>query len=73
MKKQEHQLAENWQHIKETLKARHPSLTEDDLHFEKGGEEALVERLKDRLSMTRDEVMDLLREGQLGAQAGEKK
>ena len=66
MKKQENKISENWDHIKETLKKRYPFLTENDLQYELGQEEELVNRLEKKLNTTRSEIMDLLEEGYLG-------
>ena len=71
MKEAENKISENWTQIKETLKKRYPVLTDEDLKYEPGEEEQLVKRLEKKLNTTRDEVMDLLEEGSLGARQEE--
>jgi|SoiMethySBSTD1v2_1073268.scaffolds.fasta_scaffold3247123_2 hypothetical protein len=53
MKKHEIQ---NWQTIKDAIKKDHPDLTEQDLVYEIGKEEELLERLQKKLNKSEHEI-----------------
>ena len=53
MKKQEIQ---NWQTIKDAIKKDHPDLTEQDLVYEIGKEEELLERLQKKLNKSEHQI-----------------
>lgn len=46
----------DWEAVKERLKKEHPGLTEDDLIYEIGKEEELLERLQKRLNRNKQEI-----------------
>jgi len=52
----ESQNIENWQNTKERLKEKYPHLTEDDLIYEIGKEEELLQRLQTKLNTNRQEI-----------------
>ena len=47
---------DNWQAKKEHLRKRFPELTEDDLRYQIGKEEELLERLQKKLDKDEDEI-----------------
>ena len=47
---------DNWQPKKEHLRKRFPELTEDDLIYQMGKEEELLERLQKKLDKDEDEI-----------------
>jgi uncharacterized protein YjbJ (UPF0337 family) len=51
----------SWKEIKAKLKQRYPTLTEEDLTFSNGKEEALLGRLQKRLGKSCDELRQLIR------------
>jgi len=55
----------NWDVQSKTLKEKFPQLTDADLKFENGKEDELLARVEKRLSKKRDEVISLLKKGQL--------
>ena len=55
----------NWDEQSKTLKEKFPQLTDADLKFETGKEAELFPRLEKRLNKKRDEVISLLKKGQL--------
>lgn len=50
------QLHAPWSEVKEKLKENNIGLTDEDLHYEPGNEEALLERLQQKMKKSRDEV-----------------
>jgi uncharacterized protein YjbJ (UPF0337 family) len=50
------QIKGNWNHIKGKLKEKYWQLTDDDLTFVQGGEEELLDRLQDRLGISKEEI-----------------
>jgi hypothetical protein len=55
----------NWDEQSKILKEKFPQLTEADLKFETGKEVELFARLEQRLNKKRDEIISLLKKGQL--------
>ncbi|OQP50252.1 hypothetical protein [Niastella populi] len=47
---------ENWEPLKDRLRKKYPELTEDDLIYEIGKEEELLERLQKRLNRNKQEI-----------------
>ncbi len=50
----------NWNEIKGNLRMKYAELTDDDLAYEEGQEEALVGRLQKALGKTQEEIEQLL-------------
>ena len=46
----------NWKETKEKLKEANASLTDEDLEYEEGNEDALLERLAAKMSRTKEEI-----------------
>lgn len=46
----------DWPAVRERLKREHPDLTDDDLAYEVGREEELMERLQKKLNKNREEI-----------------
>ena len=51
----------SWKEIKAKLKQRYPDLTEEDLIFSDGKEEALLGQLQKRLGKSSEELRRLIR------------
>ena len=49
-------LRSSWDDVKEKLKENDISLTDEDLEYEPGGEDQLLERLQDKLHKNKDEI-----------------
>jgi uncharacterized protein YjbJ (UPF0337 family) len=52
----------SWKEIKTKLKQRYPNLTDDDLTFSNGKEEALLARLQKRLGKSSEELREIVRD-----------
>jgi uncharacterized protein YjbJ (UPF0337 family) len=52
----------SWKEIKAKLKRRYPELTDDDLTFSDGKEEALLARLQKRLGKSSQELKEIIRD-----------
>jgi uncharacterized protein YjbJ (UPF0337 family) len=52
----------SWKEIKTKLKQRYPKLTDDDLIFSSGKEEALLARLQKRLGKSSRELREIIRD-----------
>ena len=52
----------SWKEIKAKLKQRYPDLTDDDLTFSSGKEEALLARVQKRLGMSSEELRQIIRD-----------
>ena len=52
----------SWKEIKTKLKQRYPNLTEDDLTFSNGKEEAMLARLQKRLGKSSEELREIIRD-----------
>ena len=52
----------SWKEIKTKLKQRYPNLTDDDLTFSNGKEEALLARLQKRLGKSSQELREIIRD-----------
>lgn len=48
----------DWTYLRSRLKEKYTHLTEDDLTWEAGKEEDLYERLQNRLSLTREQLVN---------------
>jgi uncharacterized protein YjbJ (UPF0337 family) len=46
----------NWDAVKRRLQQEHPELTDNDLHYEEGRKEELLERLQKRLNRNKEEI-----------------
>ena len=55
----------NWDAQSKTLKQKFPQLTDTDLKFETGKEIELLTRVEKRLNKKRDEVVSIIKKGQL--------
>lgn len=53
-------LRNNWPLLRDKLQQLHPELTEQDLVLEPGEEDALYDRLQQRLGKSREEVNELI-------------
>jgi uncharacterized protein YjbJ (UPF0337 family) len=54
----------DWSIQSKQLQDKFPELTDQDLAFEDGNEEEMIGKLETRLNMTREEVVDIINEGQ---------
>jgi uncharacterized protein YjbJ (UPF0337 family) len=52
----------SWKEIKAKLKQLYPNLTDDDLTFSNGKEEALLARLQKRLGKSSQELREIIRD-----------
>jgi hypothetical protein len=52
-----------WDILKEKLRRKYNHLSDDDLSFEEGNEEALIDRLARRVKRNRDYVVFTLKKG----------
>lgn len=59
MENQQHH--ENWEQAKKQLKEQYPHVNIDDLEYELGKEEELLEKLQMKLGKTKKEIRDWLR------------
>ena len=50
----------SWKEIKAKLKQRYPDLTDDDLTFSSGKEEALLARVQKRLGKSSEELRQII-------------
>jgi len=55
----------DWGRQSSLLIEQYPELTDDDLEFEEGKEDELIQRLEFRLNIRHDEVVNIIRKGQL--------
>ncbi|WEK36798.1 MAG: general stress protein CsbD [Candidatus Pseudobacter hemicellulosilyticus] len=53
-------LAAPWPEVKEKIKERNIHLTDEDLQYEPGQEDALLERLSRKMSLEKEEVKALI-------------
>ena len=56
----ENQKFENWETVREELLKKYPELTREDLYYELGKEEELLERLQGKLKKNRTEIRNWL-------------
>lgn len=52
----EHEKIQNWETVREELLKKYPQLTREDLYYELGKEEELLERLQKKLQQNRSEI-----------------
>lgn len=52
----EHSKIENWEERREELLKKYPQLSREDLYYELGKEEELLERLQEKLQENRAEI-----------------
>jgi len=52
----EHQEFKNWEATREELLKKYPQLTREDLYYELGKEEELLERLQHKLQQNRSDI-----------------
>jgi transcriptional/translational regulatory protein YebC/TACO1 len=60
MERTELRLAAPWDEVREHLKEHNVELTDEDLQYEPGQEEALLERLGNKFNKSREEVKSLI-------------
>lgn len=60
MERTQLKLAAPWDEVREHLKEHNIDLTDDDLQYEPGQEEALLERLGRKFNKSREEVKGLI-------------
>jgi len=53
-------LGKNWEESKQRIKAHYPHVKDEDLNFEPGKEEELLERLQEKLGKTKKEIRNWL-------------
>jgi len=53
---------ENWNEQKEKLKRKFAIITGNDLMFEEGGKEEMIEKLREKLGKTREEMYRIITE-----------
>lgn len=51
---------ESWRQFSDYLRSRYPQLTDEDLVYNKGEEEELYSRLRDKLGLTQSDIEDLM-------------
>lgn len=56
----EHFWMENWRRFSELLRKQYPSLTDEDLAYEKGKEQEALRRLQDKLGLTPHQLEELM-------------
>lgn len=54
------ELAGNWGEQKEKLKQKFAALTENDLFFSNGKKEEMIEKLKVKLGITKEELLKII-------------
>jgi uncharacterized protein YjbJ (UPF0337 family) len=52
---------EHWHRTSEELRSRYPDLTEEDLIYEEGNEEELIQNLQQKLGKPRSEVKQIIK------------
>lgn len=65
IKIQNYQMTGDWGRQSSLLQEKFPELTDDDLEFEEGKEDELIRRLEVRLNKKHDEVVNIIKKGQL--------
>jgi hypothetical protein len=55
----------NWAEQSKELKSKFSQLTDTDLKFETGKENDLIKRIETRLNKNREEVINIIKKGQL--------
>jgi len=60
MERNELKLAAPWDQVREHLKEHNVDLTDEDLQYEPGQEEALLERLGHKFNKSREEIKGLI-------------
>ncbi len=65
IKIQNYQITGDWGRQSSLLQEKFPELTDDDLEFEEGKEDELLRRLEVRLNKKHDEVVNIIKKGQL--------
>lgn len=65
IKPESYKVTGDWGRQSNLLIEQYPELTDDDLEFEEGKEDELIRRLEVRLNKKHDEVVDIIRKGQL--------
>ncbi|HET8860898.1 hypothetical protein [Marivirga sp.] len=58
------QIKGNWEAQSRQLKSNYPQLTDQDLKYEKGKEDELLERVENRLNKDRETVIGIINENQ---------
>lgn len=60
-----YQVTGDWGRQSTLLQEKFPELTDDDLEFEEGKEDELIRRMEVRLNIKHDEVVNIIKKGQL--------
>ena len=55
------QISGDWGTQSKLIRNIHPKITISDLHFERGKEDEMLERIEKRLNKNRSEVIDLIK------------
>ena len=51
----------NWKEVSDKIKKKYTSLTDEDLLYETGKEEELLERLQKKLGKTKEDIKNLIK------------
>jgi len=57
MKMNESKIIKNWDSIRQILKQKHQHLTENDLTYVEGKEEELIDKLQNKIGISRKELI----------------
>ncbi|MGZ5133649.1 MAG: CsbD family protein [Flavitalea sp.] len=60
MQTQTLKLSTSWEEVKENLKETNIELTDEDLAYEHGKEDELLERLQKKIKMPKEQIRDLI-------------
>ena len=60
MQTQRLKLSTSWEEVKENLKETNIELTDEDLAYEPGKEDELLERLQEKIKMPKEQIRDLI-------------
>lgn len=64
-KQESYKVTGDWGRQSTFLQGQYPELTDDDLEFEEGKEGELIRRMEVRLNKKHDEVVNIIKKGQL--------
>ena len=53
-------LGADWEEVKAKIKERNISITDEDLHYEKGHEDELLERLSKKMKRSKEDTKDFI-------------
>lgn len=60
MENQKFQLAAPWEEVKEKLKETNINLTDEDLSYQPGREDELLERLQQKINKPKEDIRELI-------------